>query len=101
LNDWLTSNAGYVNGDDLIWNTVHKLGSIVMTSYVTSLSQAQIKAHIQACNPIVVNVRGGEHWVLITGWDDANANTFYVNDPGFTNTFYDYTGMLRFVVYSY
>ena len=100
LNQWLIRNGGFVDGDLLVWNAVSKLGGMHMTSYTGSLSPAALKASVEQCLPVVVNVRGGSHWVLVVGYDDANPNLFYVNDPGFNEASYDHSGMSHFVVYS-
>jgi hypothetical protein len=47
---------------------------------------------------VVVNVRGGTHWVLVTG--HHGGSTYRVNDPGFPTTTYAYEDMSNFVVYS-
>ena len=32
--------------------------------------------------PVIANVMKGGHFVLVTGWDAADADVLYVNDPG-------------------
>jgi len=98
LNSWLISHGGYVGGDLLVWNAIASLGNVSMLTYTTSVSQAELKKYVDSCHPVVVNVRGGSHWVLITA-STGNLNVWQVNDPGFSQSTYDYSGMLRFVVY--
>ena len=40
--------------------------------------------------PVIANVMKGAHFVLVTGWDSANEDTLYVNDPGFNTQTYSY-----------
>merc|ERR1711974_91150 len=98
LNDWLDKNGGFADGDLIVWDAVAKLGSVHVLADVSSLSRDDLKGHIAKCHGVVANVRDGSHWVLVTGYDSSNEDTFYVNDPGFNQDSYDYTTMLRFVV---
>jgi len=98
LNNWLVNHGGYVGGDLLVWNAIASLGNVSMLTYTTKVSQAELKKYVDSCHPVVVNVRGGSHWVLITA-STGNLNVWQVNDPGFSQTTYAYSGMLRFVVY--
>lgn len=52
---------------------------------------------LAACHGIIANVRGGSHWVLLTGY--AGNDNFYVNDPGFSQASYPRSEMLRYAVY--
>mgnify|MGYP000214904508 CR=1 FL=1 len=99
LNKWLTSHGGYVDSDLIVWNSVAKLGGLHMLSDTSSMSPHAIRAAVEQCQPVIVNVREGSHWVLVTGFDTKDTDTFYVNDPGFLDTSYDYSGMSNFVVY--
>jgi hypothetical protein len=66
-------------------------------------SLTELQSWLSNCDGVIANVRGGTHWVLLTGWDssDPSGNTFYVNDPGFDQSTYDYTTMLKFVHYTF
>lgn len=66
---------------------------------VSSLSQSTLGKYVAACYPVIVNVRSGTHWVLITG-ATSNPNVWEVNDPYFNQSTYDYSGMSEFVVYT-
>lgn len=82
-----------------------------MIQFTKSISRDQLKKYIQSCNPVVANVRGGGHWVLVNGmkenktfltslgYDNANANVFHVEDPGYNVNSYTYGEMVHFVVY--
>jgi hypothetical protein len=82
LNAFLRSNGGYVSGNLFVWGAVSRFG----LSYQGQPSnQAEIKAAICANKVVILNVMGGGHWVLATGYD---GNTFYVNDSGFNRSSY-------------
>ena len=100
LNNWLNNHGGYVDSDLILWNSIESLGSMHLYSFTQHLTSAQIKAYVEKCYPVIVNVRDGTHWVLVTGYDTDNSGLFYVNDPGFTSTSYDLSGMSNFVVYA-
>jgi len=100
LNMWLIKNNGYAEEDLLIWNAVATLG-MVMKKYVKKLDDAVMYDYVDHCHPIVVNVRHGGHWVLVTGYDKKKNGTFYVNDPGYRVESYEKKEMLKFVVYEY
>jgi hypothetical protein len=63
----------------------------------TGVSSATLQSGLAACHGIVANVRGGSHWVLLTGF--AGGDSFTVNDPGFSQATYPLSEMLRFAVY--
>ena len=100
LNKWLVSHGGYVDTDLIVWNSVAKLGKLAMKEDVHTLSRDDIRSAADRCEPVIANVREGTHWVLITGYDSHDKDTFYVNDPGFSSVSYAYSGMSNFVVYS-
>ena len=71
---------------------------------------------VESCNGVIVNVMGGAHWVLLTvsfityviesyvkqkGWDSRDDGSFYVNDPGFAKTQYNYADFIYWAVYTY
>jgi hypothetical protein len=57
------------------------------------MSQATLQSAINSGHGIVVNVRNGGHWVLVTG--HAGGSTYTVNDPGFSVGSYTYGEMVR------
>jgi len=99
LNTWLTDNNGYADNDLIVWASVDVFGpsfqGIEYGVSVTTLADG-----LNSCHGIIANVRSGSHWVLVTGYDDANTGTFYVNDPGFSDTSYALSGMSHFVAYT-
>jgi len=101
LNKWLIGHNGYEDGDDLVWGSVTPIGVMAFYNYyhgAGSLSPASLDGIVAKGWPVVVNVRGGTHWVLVTG--KAGGGNYRVNDPGFPTTAYAYSDMLNFVVYS-
>eukprot|EP00055_Hartaetosiga_balthica_P008606 m.32617 g.32617 ORF g.32617 m.32617 type:complete len:218 (-) comp6393_c0_seq2:5479-6132(-) len=96
LNSWLISNGGYASGDLIIWSAVDRLGK---TSYqgMENPSESVVASGLSQCHGIIANVRGGSHWVLLTGYQGNGV--FSVNDPGFSQSTYNYGDMLRFAVY--
>jgi len=100
LNDWLIHNSGYVNGNLLAWGAVNKFGKMTLFNYYRgagSLSVANLKSFVNSGYPVVINVRSGGHWVLVTG--NTSGNDFLVNDPGFSVNSYPYSAISNFVVY--
>lgn len=89
-----------MDGDLLVWNAIAPLGPLHLTSYVSSLSPSQLQTYVSKFQPVIVNVKGGSHWVLVTGYDTDFSTTFYVNDPFYNLESYDFSGMLRFAIYS-
>jgi len=100
MNSWLTSHGGYVSGDLLVWSAVNNLGSIKYRAYYRgygSMSASKLASAAKAGQAIVVNVRKGSHWVLVTG--PPSGSNFPVHDPGFSVSHYSYGEMGNFVVY--
>eukprot|EP01116_Phalansterium_solitarium_P012882 TRINITY_DN2957_c0_g1_i1.p2 TRINITY_DN2957_c0_g1~~TRINITY_DN2957_c0_g1_i1.p2 ORF type:complete len:211 (-),score=85.89 TRINITY_DN2957_c0_g1_i1:246-830(-) len=85
LNSWLNSNGGYADGCDIYWADVDKLGYSTCMG-AEDATYDEICSGVSAGHGVIINVRSGTHWVLVTGC--AGNNVFYVNDPGFsTNTY--------------
>lgn len=81
LNSWLKANGGYVSGDLIVWSAVGKIG----LNFKGKVSNANIKANLDANNVVICNVHNGGHWVLATGYSGSN---ILVNDPGYSTTSY-------------
>lgn len=64
LNQWLIQNGGFV-GNAIVWGSVGKLG--MNNVLYGSPSLEQMRSYVRSCNPMVINVRNGGHWVLVTG----------------------------------
>ncbi|MCX7572262.1 C39 family peptidase [Tumebacillus sp. DT12] len=107
FNTWLKGNGGY-SGDNLVWGAVPKLNSSRITfqgryyggtSTSGSLSSATLRSYLDAGNKaIIAQVRGGAHWVLLTGHNGGLI--FACNDPGYSNTSYANTDFTGFAVYT-
>jgi hypothetical protein len=48
---------------------------------------------------VIANVMHGRHFVLMTGWDTAVADRWYVNDPGFSTTYYNTSDIVGYRVF--
>eukprot|EP01088_Endostelium_zonatum_P011419 TRINITY_DN25552_c0_g1_i1.p1 TRINITY_DN25552_c0_g1~~TRINITY_DN25552_c0_g1_i1.p1 ORF type:complete len:217 (+),score=15.51 TRINITY_DN25552_c0_g1_i1:36-686(+) len=101
LNTWLTHNGGYVSGNEIIWDSVHKIGRLHVVQVTGSLTRAQLVNYISRRMPVIANVRHGTHWVLLTGYSNSNEAAYNVNDPGFNQDVYNRSDMGRFIVYSF
>ena len=60
------------------------------------ISWDAIVAMLVAGSPVIANVEGGRHFVLVVGYDSDRAqggdlDTLYVNDPGNDRQLYSYT----------
>jgi hypothetical protein len=66
LNSWLTGHGGYADGDLIIWNSVHELGQVSVYTSGRGLAKSHLKAYVDSCYAVIVNVRDGSHWVLLT-----------------------------------
>jgi hypothetical protein len=103
LNSWLKAHGGYVGGDELVWSATDALnnGAVKFYNYwhgPGSLSTTEFINIVAKGWAVIVNVRSGTHWVLVTS--HAGGTTFNVNDPGFPTTQYEYSDMGNFVAYS-
>ncbi|MHB1526938.1 MAG: C39 family peptidase [Candidatus Dormibacteria bacterium] len=87
LNQWLTSNSGYVDQDLLVWGAVAQFAQAqgVSVSYTgwESDSLSAIDSSVAVSNPVIAQVAldGSMHFVLITGLGPAG--TLWINDPWF------------------
>ncbi len=81
MNAWLTENNGYYGGNGFLWASINPFG----VRFVGRIPNSNIAANIACGNLVMMNVRGGSHWVLAT---EFMGNTIYVNDSGFSNTSY-------------
>jgi len=97
LNAWLNQHGGYAQSDLLVWSAVDSAFSVSYQGQETSVDVDTLQKGLAACHGIIANVRGGSHWVLLTGY--AGNDNFYVNDPGFAQSTYPHSEMLRFSVY--
>jgi len=96
LNAWLINNGGYANGCDIIWAKADAFGKTTFQAMETA-SEDSICSGISAGHGIIANVRGGTHWVLLTGC--KGGGVFTVNDPGFNQDTYTLGDMRVEAVY--
>jgi hypothetical protein len=83
LNSWLINNRGYVSGDLFVWASINTFG----LTFRGFISNSAIKKNIDDGNVVIINVRNGGHWVLVTGY--SGSSTLSVNDAGFSISSYD------------
>ena len=88
LHDFLKSNGGY-QGNLFVWGAVSRFG---LSYEGQPSSDSTIKAAICANKIVILNVNGGGHWVLATGYTDDN---YSVMDPGYSKTSYTTTQVVR------
>jgi hypothetical protein len=98
LNEWLISNGGYASKDLLIWGAVDTQFGVTFEGKNTSPTVSDIQKGLDNCQGLIANVRGGSHWVLITGF--VSGTTFQVHDPGFNQATYDLSEMKQLAVYN-
>lgn len=81
LTHGLRPTGGYVSGDLFVWGSVNSLG----LAFEGKVANSQIKAKLDQGKVVVLNVRGGGHWVLAYGY---NGDKILVNDSNHDNTYY-------------
>jgi len=96
LNSWLDENGGYADGCDIVWGSVDTFGKTSYQGQETATYET-ICEGVAAGHGIIINVRGGTHWVLVTGCQGNGV--FDVNDPGFECTSYSFDEVLLESVY--
>jgi hypothetical protein len=84
----------------IIWASVNAFGKIKFQTEVpaSDLTFDDLKSWVDKKWPVIINVRGGTHWVLAIGYE--NDGSVYVHDPGFDTNTYAYSGILNAVAYS-
>jgi len=93
FNSWLDKNGGF-QGDLFVWGSIGKLGLSFVGFDSTG---AQAAASFNAGKIVVINVHGGQHWVLVTG---VSGSTFEVMDPGFNTNTYSFGNVVKAGVFS-
>jgi len=96
LNKWLDREGGYVDGCDIVWASVDKMGRTTFQG-IFSESYTTLCSKIREGHGVVANVMNGEHWVLLTGCDGSG--NYYVNDPGYDRNVYPAGDVLREAIY--
>jgi len=82
LNDWMTANNGYFDGDRFNFPALDPLG-FEFGGLLETMDQT-LEAY-QDGYFVILNVLNETHWVLVTGTD---GNGFYVLDPYYNTTYY-------------
>jgi hypothetical protein len=86
LNDWLTANGGYAEGDLLIWTRLSDYASsrFRYTGW-HSPEPSVINAELDAGRPLVAEVRLGrnQHFIVLAG---RSGNDYMINDPWFDDS---------------
>jgi len=95
LNSWLDGHAGYESGCDIVWAAVNSF-KVMTFQAMENANYATICAGAAAGHAIIINVRGGTHWVLVTGCSGGN---YLVNDPYFNVNSYSPSDVLIEAVY--
>ena len=93
LHDFLKRNGGY-SGNLFVWGAVSRFG---LSYQGQPSSSATIKSAICANRIVILNVNGGGHWVLATGYD---GNTYSVMDPGYSRSSYTTSQVVRAGIYT-
>ncbi len=89
LNSWLRANNGYDANNDLEEAVVPQINPTHISwpsdgmHTKNDLPYATIAQYLKAGRPVIANVMHGGHFVLVVGYD-ADGDTLYVNDPGFS-----------------
>lgn len=95
LNDWLKDHGGYASGCDIVWSAVDAFGVMTFIS-MENASYDTICEGVKEGHAIIINVRDGTHWVLVTGCSGGN---YLVNDPYFAVNSYSPGDVLTEAVY--
>jgi len=98
LNAWLDKNGGYESGCLIEWGVVDKLNFTTCMGH-ESASYSEICSGAAAEHGVIINVRNGEHWVLVTGCPSGSTTVLNVNDPGFNQATYLMSDVVGMVVY--
>ena len=93
FNNWLSNNRGYVGGNQFVWDSVDRIG----LDYIGQVSNARdIRYYFNNDYSVILNVRNGAHFVLMTG---ATATGYNAIDPRSLNSFYSNTDVTRAFIY--
>ncbi|EFA84633.1 hypothetical protein PPL_01623 [Heterostelium album PN500] len=101
LNAWLKTNQGYTSNDELEEGVVAELPAVQWVGPSipgTSLSMEDIAELLNQRVTVILNVLNGGHFVLCVGYD-SDAQTLYVNDPGFQTIYYNYSDVVGYRIF--
>jgi len=102
VNEYLLAHNGYTADDNIFWAKLDPVGVAVHMKFENRIEHptvAQLKEAVEACKGVIINVRGGGHWVLVTA--AAEGDTFLVNDPAFPSPSYGFADISRAVIYAF
>ena len=95
LNAWLRMNQGYVPWNNLDETALEKLEGVKYVGRfdgASSIPVAQLQAWmLDPTRVVIANVMKGHHFVLVQGWNPADSDQLWVNDPGFDTLTYSYS----------
>ncbi|KNC54980.1 uncharacterized protein AMSG_10226 [Thecamonas trahens ATCC 50062] len=100
VNSWLVKHGGFADKDLIIWSAVSGLGTMKVDTILQSPSASVVHGYINKGHPVIMHVRDNTHFVLGIGYDSENPNMIVVNDPAFTTTEYNLSGVTEVVVYA-
>ncbi|HEY0493175.1 MAG TPA: C39 family peptidase, partial [Candidatus Dormibacteraeota bacterium] len=84
FNTWLLGNGGYVNDDQLVWDSVNRYtgGRVLFSGWLGADLEA-IRTELEAGRPVVaeVSLGGNQHFILLTG--ESTEGGLTANDPWF------------------
>lgn len=97
LNYFLQTHGGYAGDNDMDESVVPQVDPSHISwpadgmHRTNDIPLATIQGYLRAGRPVIANVMKGQHFVLVIGWDAAQPDTLYVNDPGFSTLTYSYS----------
>ncbi len=87
FNTWLNGNGGYVNDDQLLWDSVtaYTRGRVAFSGWLGADLDV-IHTELDAGRPVVaeVSLGGNQHFILLTGY--ATEGGLTANDPWFADS---------------
>jgi hypothetical protein len=104
-NAWLMANAGYMcaGGDcnNLVLNAVERLTPLFkLVSEAPKQDIPTIQKGLTSGDYVyIAHVHDKHHFVLLTGFNPASPDVFYVNDPFYNSTWYPYANISDIILY--
>eukprot|EP01102_Stenamoeba_stenopodia_P004414 TRINITY_DN14725_c0_g1_i1.p1 TRINITY_DN14725_c0_g1~~TRINITY_DN14725_c0_g1_i1.p1 ORF type:complete len:218 (+),score=48.82 TRINITY_DN14725_c0_g1_i1:34-654(+) len=105
LNDWLIHNNGYtcIAGDcnNLVIDSPQNIipGAVKSLGEFEKPSAESLQEFLMNTTTVIGHVRNNTHFVLLTGFIPGNFSTFWVNDPFYNSTTYEYDEITDVIVY--
>jgi hypothetical protein len=82
LNKFIADNKGYASGSLLIWSTINKLPRVTWQGKHKVNHGTIRKLLADGSNALIMNVKNGEHWVLVESPATDSSGTYVCCDPG-------------------